>query len=239
MISFHQIRKSYHSLEVLHDISFDIAAQEVFGIIGKSGAGKSSLLRIVNQLETHDHGTLSLDGQVIEHLSEEKLRHLRKDIGVVFQDFNLLSHLTVYENINLALKLQNKSDPQAIGEVLAFLDIEDKAHSYPNTLSGGQKQRVAIARALVTKPKILLCDEPTSSLDHKTTQDILNVLKDVNTSYQTTIVLVTHNLDVAKAICNRVAVLENGSITDIIPVKNSTIDTSKSYTEIAKEVLSL
>lgn len=239
MISFQQIHKDYDSFEVLHDINLTITNREIFGVIGKSGAGKSTLLRLINQLETHKHGTLTIDGQRIENLDDKELRTLRRNIGVIFQNYNLLNHLTVTENIDLALKLQDKHDPQAVHEVLDFLDIQDKAESYPDQLSGGQQQRVAIARALVTKPKILLCDEPTSSLDHKTTQDILAVLKNVNETYHTTIVLVTHNLDVAKAICNRVAVLEDGYVTDVIKVKNSSLDTSQSYAEIAKEVLSL
>lgn len=221
MIEFKQINKEFvskgHRVQALQNVSLTIEDGDIFGIIGFSGAGKSTLLRMVNALETPTDGEVLINGTNINALSHSELRQVRKNIGMVFQSFNLLNSKTVYENVAIPLKL-NKVDAATIDkrvkELLAFVNLPDKANAYPSQLSGGQKQRVGIARALATKPSILLCDEATSALDPETTEAILQLLQRVNKEFNITVLLVTHEIHVIQEICNRVAVMEHGKVVE-------------------------
>lgn len=238
MIKFENVTKTYGNFIAVDNVSFEIKDAEIFGFIGESGAGKSTILKLINRLESPENGVIVIDGQHSLELGSTAIQALRKSISVVFQSFNLLRNKTVFENVHLPLTLRNEKNAQRVEEVLRFVNLEYKMHRYPSALSGGEKQRVAIARSLITNPKILICDEATSALDPKTTQEILNVLKRINQEYQTTIVVVTHQLEVAKAICSRVAIMEKGSLIEIIDVNNSdTPPNTLSYTIHAKEVL--
>lgn len=221
-VAFRHLSKIYRSsagaVTALQDIDLDIAPGSIFGIIGRSGAGKSSLLRTINRLEQPTDGQVLVDGVDIASLSESELVQLRRRIGMIFQHFNLLSAKTVYENVALPLKVAGVS-PRAIAErvqeLLQLVGLQDKADTYPSRLSGGQKQRVGIARALATGPQILLCDEATSALDPETTQSILSLLKDINRRLGITIVLITHEMSVIREIAERVLVLEKGRVAEL------------------------
>ncbi|MCZ6924851.1 MAG: ATP-binding cassette domain-containing protein, partial [Rickettsia endosymbiont of Ixodes persulcatus] len=185
--------------------------------MGRSGAGKSTLLRCINLLERPDHGEVVIDGENITLLSRENLRQARHKMAMIFQEFNLLNSKTVYDNIALPMRIQGMSEARIktkIDELLPLVELTDKIHFYPAQLSGGQKQRVAIARALSSSPKILLCDEATSALDPETTDAILTLLKKINTVFGITIVLITHEMDVIKRICHRLAVMEAGKLVE-------------------------
>lgn len=221
MIELTHINKEFivkkNRVQALSDVSLTINDGDIFGIIGFSGAGKSTLLRMVNALEQPTSGEVRIDGVDINSLSHKELRQVRKGIGMVFQSFNLLNSKTVYDNIAIPLKL-NGVDPATIEarvtELLAFVNLPDKAHAYPTQLSGGQKQRVGIARALATNPSILLCDEATSALDPETTESILALLKRINREFNITVLVVTHEIHVIQEICNRVAVMEHGRVVE-------------------------
>lgn len=218
MIELIGLTKSYGSHIALNDLSLFIQEGEIFGVIGKSGAGKSTLLRSINLLEQPDSGEVLVDNQTLTTLSNRELRQARHKMAMIFQHFNLLNSKTVYDNIALPMRIQgiDEAHIQAkIDELLPLVELEDKVHAYPEQLSGGQKQRVAIARALSCSPKILLCDEATSALDPETTNAILELLKKINQLYGLTIVLITHEMDVVKRICHRLAVMEAGSIIEI------------------------
>lgn len=205
------------SYKALDNISLTINQGDIYGLIGFSGAGKSTLLRMINALEIPDSGKIEIDGQNIVGLSDRKLRSVRKHIGMVFQEFNLLESKSVYENIAIALKINRfdkKQISQRVTELLKFVGLDGKENSYPNELSGGQKQRVGIARALANHPKILLCDEATSALDPDTTESILDLLNKVNKEYGITIIFVTHTIRVIQKLCNKVAILENGKLVE-------------------------
>jgi D-methionine transport system ATP-binding protein len=236
MIQFSNVSKVYEN-PVLENISFQIDPGEIYGFIGESGAGKSTILKLINQLETQTSGTIKVNNIDVSTLNNQELRLFRQDIAVIFQDYNLLMNKTVYENIELPLKLRKNVDSSDIDKVLDYVGLLPKKDSYPHSLSGGEKQRVAIARALVTNPKILLCDEPTSALDDKNTRYLLDVLRDINAKMNTTILLVTHQLEVAKAICDRVAILQNHKLQDIINVKKLQNTRLSSYSAMVKEVL--
>lgn len=201
----------------LSNISLTIPKGKIFGIIGESGAGKSTLIRCINLLERPTSGDIYIDGQNMMNLSPSELTATRRNIGMIFQHFNLLSSATVSENITLPLKL-NKTPKELIKqrvlELLTLVGLENKADDYPAKLSGGQKQRVAIARALANNPKILLCDEATSALDPATTYSILSLLKDINKKMNITILLITHEMEVVKTICDEVAVLNKGELIE-------------------------
>lgn len=222
MIQINQLGKSYcHNKSVqavLNNINFTISSGSIFGIIGRSGAGKSTLLRTINCLEVPTEGEVLVDKQNIHLLKGKDLREYRQQVGMVFQQFNLLNSRTVYENIALPLVLQKKSSlhiNQKVTELLDIVGLSTRADYYPHHLSGGQKQRVAIARALTTEPKILLCDEATSALDAESTAHILSLLKKINKLLGITVVLVTHELEVVKQICHEVAVLHQGELLEV------------------------
>lgn len=242
MIELNGVVKQYQGRDgpfnALNDISVHIKKSEKFGIIGESGSGKSTLLRMINALETPDEGTVTVDGDNVGSLSPKQLRKYRKKIGMIFQQFNLLNNKTVLENITLPLKLHKFESALDIEEVLSFVGLSGKKDNYPGQLSGGQKQRVGLARALITNPKILLCDEPTSALDEKTTDEIVSVLRRAHEVYGMTIVVVTHELNVIKQLCDRTLVLEEGNIIDTIDIKQTShVLSDASYYDRIVEVL--
>ena len=217
-VSVKNLKKNFGSLEVLKDISLDINEGEVVCLIGPSGSGKSTFLRCLNRLEDITSGSVVIDG---EDITDPKLdiNKKRENIGMVFQHFNLFPHMTVKENIMLApveLKKMTKEEAETTAyQLLDRVGLKDKADSYPAQLSGGQKQRVAIARALANNTEILLCDEPTSALDAETTVSVLDLLEKVNKELGVTIVIITHELDVVKRICGKVAVMDRGQVVEI------------------------
>ena len=201
----------------LNHVSFEVNKGDICGLIGFSGAGKSTLLRMVNELETPTEGDVEVLGHSLKNTKGKKLRDIRKRIGMIFQEFNLLESKTVFDNVAIALKLNGESKDyiqQRVTTLLEFVGLSDKKDSYPYELSGGQKQRVGIARALATKPEILLCDEATSALDPDTTESILNLLSKINKELQVTILFVTHTIRVVQKICNKVAILEHGNLVE-------------------------
>lgn len=211
------------TFKAVDDVSFEVNKGEVFGIIGLSGAGKSTLVRCLNRLEEPTSGTIEVEGVVLNELNENQLLKARRNMGMIFQSFNLFNQSTVYENIAYPLEiigLSKKEIEKNVEEMLDFVDLQDKRNAYPSEISGGQKQRVAIARALATRPGILLSDESTSALDPANTEQILNLLKDSVKKYNMTIVLITHQMEVAKNICDRIAVMENGKIIECDTVEN-------------------
>lgn len=236
IISFENLSKRYEkkgqTFVALDNVTFKVNKGDVYGLIGFSGAGKSTLLRMVNALETPTEGKVFVKGVDLTSLKEGKLREVRKDIGMIFQEFNLLETKTVFDNIAIPLVLRHESKQKIksrVEELLKFVGLEDKAKALPGELSGGQKQRVGIARALATEPEILLCDEATSALDPDTTESILNLLARVNKELNVTILFVTHTIRVVQKLCNKVAILEhgklveNGSVIDIFSKPKSTI----------------
>lgn len=222
MIKLDHITQTYKTPEgrefkALDDVSIEIRPGEIFGIIGRSGAGKSTLVRCINLLNRPSEGTVTVDGKNLTELSEDELRESRRSIGMIFQHFNLLSSATVYDNIAFPLRLSHTPEEEIKKKVLPLLDLvglADKAHQYPSQLSGGQKQRVGIARALASEPKVLLCDEATSALDPQTTRSILELIQDINRKLSLTVVVITHEMQVIKDICDKVAVIENGVIAE-------------------------
>jgi D-methionine transport system ATP-binding protein len=221
MIEMKGVYKTYQRKNVTTDalkgIDLQIQEGDIFGVIGYSGAGKSTLVRLVNYLEQPTKGDVMVNGQVLAHLSNEQLRAMKKQIGMIFQHFNLLESKTIFDNVAIPLVLSKKPKQEIkarVMELLEFVGLSDKAKSYPKELSGGQKQRVGIARALASNPKILLCDEATSALDPQTTQSILQLLKKINTDYKITIMIITHEMSVIQEVCNRVAVMEDGKIIE-------------------------
>lgn len=216
MIDLVNVRKSFGDLEVLKDINIHINEGEIYGIIGQSGAGKSTLLRCINGLEPYDSGSIIVDGKSVDR-DKKNLRNLRKDMGMIFQNFNLLQRLDVYDNVALPMRFwgNNPNTPESkkkIEDLVNLVGLSDKIHAKTAELSGGQKQRVAIARALVNDPKILLCDEATSALDPRITKEILALLQKVHDELGITIVVVTHQMEVVKQICERVAFLKHGVV---------------------------
>lgn len=205
------------TFRALDDLSFKVNRGEIFGVIGLSGAGKSTLVRCINRLEEPTSGEITIDGKSIINLSEKELRAARKDIGMIFQYFNLFMQKTVAENIAYPLEISgvSKSDiEKRVDELLNFIDLKEKKNSYPSELSGGQKQRVAIARAIATNPSILLSDEGTSALDPANTESVLNLLKKIVKEFNMTIIMITHQMEVAKEICDRIAVMQAGKIIE-------------------------
>ena len=221
MIRFEHVSKTFQTkngpFDALKDVSFEIEKGDIYGVIGYSGAGKSTLIRMVNALETPTSGNVWVEGKDIGTLNQKELRNLRKGIGMIFQQFNLLESKTIYDNVAIALKLNGvskKDIEKRVTELLDFVELSDKKYSYPGQLSGGQKQRVGIARALANKPSILLCDEATSAWDPKTTDSILELLKKINEMLHITIVIITHEMNVIQKICNKVAVMDYGQVVE-------------------------
>lgn len=203
----------------LKNITLDVDQGDIFGIIGMSGAGKSTLLRCIALLESPTEGSVQVDGKETALLRGRELMEHRKRVGVIFQGYNLLMQRTVAANVRFPLELAKEKQDRAqmdarVAELLKLVGLEDKADAYPSQLSGGQKQRVAIARALANHPKILLCDEPTSALDSFTTKSILSLLKEINDTLGVTIVIITHEIGVVRAICNKVAIINEGTFVE-------------------------
>jgi len=210
-------RRGTPAHHALKNVSLEIAKGEIFGIIGRSGAGKSTLLRTINLLERPTSGRVVVDDVDVTALPKRRLPVFRREIGMVFQHFNLLTSRTVYGNVALPLELAGASKEEiqaAVDPLLPLVGLEDKRDRYPAQLSGGQKQRVGIARALASHPKVLLCDEVTSALDPETTRQILTLLKDINQRLGLTMVVITHEMDVVRAICDRVVVMEHGEVVE-------------------------
>ena len=234
MISVDRISKRYGSGEntvhALNDVSLHIAKGEIFGVVGQSGAGKSTLIRTINSLERPDSGTVTVNGQDISRLRGAELRAARHNIGMIFQHFNLLSSRTVQSNVELSLEITGMdrgARRRRVAEILELVGLEGKAAAYPAQLSGGQKQRVGIARALASKPSVLLSDEATSALDPETTRAILALLRELSRELGLTVMLITHEMDVVKSICDSAAVmsqgriLEQGSVEGLLTTKKS------------------
>lgn len=215
MIELHNVHKKFGSFQAINDVSLHIKEGEIFGIIGTSGAGKSTLLRLMNFLEIPDQGEVIFNGKNLTKLKGKQLRHARQSLGMIFQSHYLVRNKTVYDNVAIPLeiaKISNKQRNHAILESLRFVGLDHLQTQYPSQLSGGQQQRVAIARAIVNKPKVLLCDEPTSSLDPHTSLELLKVLKKINEELNMTIVMVSHEMNVIKSLCEKVAIIEDGKI---------------------------
>ena len=242
MIKLNNITKIFtlpdKKLTALDNVSLHVPKGQICGVIGASGAGKSTLIRCVNLLERPTHGAVIIDDVDLTQLSDAELVKTRRQIGMIFQHFNLLTSRTVFENVALPLELENKSKAEIQEKttaLLALVGLSDKHNVYPANLSGGQKQRVAIARALASDPKVLLCDEATSALDPATTQSILKLLKETNRTLGITILLITHEMEVVKRICDQVAVIDKGRL-----IEQGTVSEifSNPKTELAQEFIS-
>ncbi|MDW0116537.1 ATP-binding cassette domain-containing protein [Sporosarcina thermotolerans] len=222
MIILHNVSKNFGQFKAVKSVSLSVKNGEIHGIIGASGAGKSTLLRLMNLLEIPDAGDVDINGKKLTRMRGKDLRQARKSIGMIFQHFNLVANKTVYENVAMPLKLSKfprRERKNRVMECLQFVGLERFMDKYPAQLSGGQKQRVAIARALANNPQVLLCDEPTSSLDPNTTAEVLSVLENVNKSLGVTIVIVSHEMDVIKSICNRVTVMSDGEVYNTVSIE--------------------
>ena len=225
------------AVHALEDVSLDIEAGEIFGIIGLSGAGKSTLVRCMNLLERPTSGTVTVDGADMTALSDKELRAARREIGMIFQSFNLLMQRNALANVRFPLELAGVPKKEAnkrAQELLDMVGLGDRAEAFPAQLSGGQKQRVAIARALATNPKVLLCDEATSALDPTTTESILELLKNLNRKLSVTVVVITHEMRVVERICSRVAIIADSRIAEMGPVQDVFLNPQ---TEAAKKLV--
>jgi D-methionine transport system ATP-binding protein len=215
LISITNVDKFFSTEHILKSINLEIKQGEIFGLVGHSGAGKSTLLRCINGLESYDNGSVVVMGKEVKTLKNRELREFRKDLGMIFQHFSLLERKNVYDNIALPLQVwgyDKKQIKEIVERLLKIVHLEDKIYSKPKELSGGQKQRVAIARALALEPKVLLCDEATSALDPNTTKSILSLLREINETLGITIVIVTHQMEVVREVCSRVAILDAGVV---------------------------
>lgn len=222
MIDFTDVSKTFHNdtannVHALRHVNLHVDDGDIFGVIGFSGAGKSTLIRLVNALEMPTEGSVEVNRENLSTLSSVRLREVRKGIGMIFQQFNLLNSKTVYSNVAIPLILNHtpkEKIKERVDQLLEFVELSDKRDTYPTKLSGGQKQRVGIARALATNPSILLCDEATSALDPKTTDSILQLLEKANRELGITILIITHEIGVIQKICNRVAVMDDGGVVE-------------------------
>ena len=218
IISVKNLTKKFENgVYALQNVNLSIEKGDIFGIIGMSETGKSTLIRCLNYLEKPSEGNVFVNGKNLAEQSESELRLIRRNMGMIFQNFNLLMQKTVLENVQFPLDIQGIEKAEGkkrAQELLTMVGLEEKEKAYPVQLSGGQKQRVAIARALASNPEVLLLDEATSALDPKTTVAILELLKEIQKKYQVTIVLITHEMEVVKAICNKVAILEDGYLVE-------------------------
>lgn len=242
MIVFEKVSKSYDYKGIkkyaLRDLSLAIPEKEIFGVIGESGSGKSTLLKLLNTLEKPSTGHIYIDGQDIFSGSREERQRSRKSIGMIFQHFNLLYNRTALENVALPLKLIGVKDRKRAKEALGFVGLGDKMNDYPKQLSGGEKQRVAIARALVNDPSLLLCDEPTSALDGQNAYEVMELLRQINRELGTTIILVSHELELIQQLCRRAAILEDGRLLETVTLSPRTKEEAfSSYYERIKERL--
>lgn len=239
MITLEKVNKVYsNGLHAVKDVSLKVNKGDIFGIIGLSGAGKSSLIRLINRLEEPTSGKIFINGENVLEFNKKQLLESRKKIGMIFQHFNLLSSRTVEENVAFALEIANWNKNEIKERVAMLLDIvglSDKAKYYPSQLSGGQKQRVSIARALANNPDILLSDEATSALDPKTTKSILELIKKIQQKFSLTVVMITHQMEVVKEVCNRVAIMSDGRIVEEGGVHHIFADPKN---EITKELIS-
>lgn len=236
MIELKNVTVDFDGLKAVNDVSLTIEEQDTYGIVGFSGAGKSTLVRTINLLQRPTKGEVLIDGENILDLSNKELRERRKKIGMIFQHFNLLNNLTVLDNVIFPIKkdksLTKEEKKDKALDLLETVGIRDKAASYPSELSGGQQQRCAIARALASNPEILLCDEATSALDPKTTKQILKLLKELNNKLRLTIVIITHQMEVVKDLCNKCAVMQDGKVVE----RGSTLDIfSKPQNSLTRE----
>ncbi|MDR3233748.1 MAG: ATP-binding cassette domain-containing protein [Planctomycetaceae bacterium] len=229
MIQLSNITKVFHTaggvLTAVDNVSVHIEKGEIFAFIGFSGAGKSTLIRCINLLEKPDAGAVIVDNENLLELKKSELLKRRQKVGMIFQHYNLLQNATVFKNISFPLEIAGvpkKQRHERVMQCLETVHLTDKIKDYPVKLSGGQKQRVAIARAIVNEPKILLCDEPTSALDPQTTETILSYLKRINEAFGITIVIVTHEMSVARTICHRVGVMERGCLIETITINGDT-----------------
>lgn len=242
MIILDHVSKHYQTRDkkdfvAVEPTSLEIKQGEIFGLMGYSGAGKSTLLRLINLLERPDTGTVSVCGQELTELNATQLRHARQNIGMVFQQFNLLSNRTVAENVAFPLEIAkwpSKKIHTRVKECLEIVDLQDRANHYPSQLSGGQKQRVGIARALAPQPQVILADEPTSALDPATTRSVLKCLEDINRRFNVTIVIVTHEMSVIRRLCDRAALLDKGRLLEIVEVHGNQIH---AQSEIGQELI--
>ena len=218
MIKISNLTKKYNNdVVALNGVTLSVDKGDIYGIIGLSGAGKSTLVRCINLLEQPTSGTIEIDGVDLTKLSKKDLRVKRKEISMIFQNFNLLQQKNVLQNVLFPLQISNNDKQYSLEkakDLLKMVDLSDKLDSYPSQLSGGQKQRVAIARALACNPKVLLCDEPTSALDPQTTASILQLLKTINQKLNITIIMITHQMSVVEKICNKVAILSEGKVAE-------------------------
>ncbi|MCP8617251.1 methionine ABC transporter ATP-binding protein [Salirhabdus salicampi] len=222
MIILQNVSKSFSQYQAIKSVSLTINNRDIYGIIGASGAGKSTLLRLMNLLEVPDEGEVEINGQSLTSLNSKKLRQARQSIGMIFQHFNLVANKTVFDNVAVPLelaKVPKKKRRMRVMECLQFVGLSHVMEKYPAELSGGQKQRVSIARALANQPEVLLCDEPTSSLDPNTTAEILGVLENINQRLGVTIVIVSHEMEVIKSICNRVSVMAAGEVYETLSIE--------------------
>lgn len=239
MITLEKVNKVYsNGLHAVKDVSLKVNKGDIFGIIGLSGAGKSSLIRLINRLEEPTSGKIFINGENVLEFNKTQLLERRKKIGMIFQHFNLLSSRTVEENVAFALEIANWDKNEIKERVAMLLDIvglSDKAKYYPSQLSGGQKQRVSIARALANNPDILLSDEATSALDPKTTKSILELIKEIQQKFSLTVVMITHQMEVVKEVCNKVAIMSEGRIVEEGGVHHIFADPKN---EITKELIS-
>ena len=226
-IEVKQLYKTFHTkkkdIEVLKGIDLSVEKGEIYGIVGFSGAGKSTLVRCINRLEEPDSGSVKIGDKEITALGKAQLNAQRRKIGMIFQQFNLFDSMTVAQNIAYPLKLTGTSSREVdarVDEMLSLVGLTEKKNAYPGELSGGQKQRVGIARALANQPDVLLSDEATSALDPQTTLSVLDLLKEINKKLGLTIILITHELEVIKYTCHRMAVMEDGKILEKGPVRD-------------------
>ena len=231
MITIDNVTKRFQTQDgnwftAVEPTSLTIEQGEIFGLMGYSGAGKSTLLRLINLLERPDSGTVTIDGKELTSLSNHDLRHARQNIGMIFQQFNLMANRTVAQNVAFALEIAGWEKSKIMPRVMECLDIVDlanRANHYPAQLSGGQKQRAGIARALAPKPHVMLADEPTSALDPATTKSVLACLKEINEKFNVTIVIVTHEMSVIRKLCSRVALLDKGKLLEVADVHSGQI----------------
>lgn len=231
MITIDNVTKRFQTQDgnwftAVEPTSLTIEQGEIFGLMGYSGAGKSTLLRLINLLERPDSGTVTIAGKELTSLSNHELRHARQNIGMIFQQFNLMANRTVAQNVAFALEIAGWDKSTIMPRVMECLEIvglADRANHYPAQLSGGQKQRAGIARALAPKPHVMLADEPTSALDPATTKSVLACLKEINEKFNVTIVIVTHEMAVIRKLCHRVALLDKGKLLEVADVHSGQI----------------